>query len=245
MCRHLAARGGPAFGGWSTGDLLFDAPHSLSHQSQFPAHQTTGKDNPDGWGVAWYPAADEPPRHHRTVTSIWADRGFVPTARAIECATVLAAARMASPGLAIDASGNAPFVRGQWAFSLNGAVDGFGSDPGDALRAAIIPDRRTHLESDTDSEVLFALTLDRIHAGEPPTDALAAVMQHVTGITTGRINLLMTDGDTVWATRWVNSLFTRGAVIASEPVDTANDWTRVPDRSLVVIDADGTRIDPL
>jgi glutamine amidotransferase len=245
VCRHLAARGGPDFDGWSAGDLLFDAPHALARQAQFPAHQSTGKDNPDGWGVAWYRTADQPPLLHRTVTSIWADREFVPTARGIECATVLAAARLASPGLAIDASGNAPFVRAGWAFSLNGAVDGFGSEVGDALRGAITPARRTQLESDTDSEVLFALTLDRIDAGAPPANALAAVMHHVTGITTGRINLLMTDGDRVWATRWVNSLFTRGAVVASEPVDTANGWTGVPDRSLVVLDADGTRIDPL
>jgi predicted glutamine amidotransferase len=34
-------------------------------------------------------------------------------------------------------------------------------------------------------------------------------------------------------------------VIASEPVDRAPDWIRVPDRSLVVLDADGLRIDPL
>ena len=33
-------------------------------------------------------------------------------------------------------------------------------------------------------------------------------MHHVTGITTGRINLLLTDGDAVYATRWGNSLFT-------------------------------------
>jgi glutamine amidotransferase len=165
--------------------------------------------------------------------------------RALECRTLLAAARLASPGLAVDVSGNAPFVRGPWSFSLNGAADGFTGEVGDALRAAISPERRSTLESDTDSEVLFALTLDRVDAGAAPADALATVMHLVTGITSGRINLLMTDGDAVYATRWVNSLYARGQVIASEPVDRAPGWTRVPDRSLVVLDADGLRIDPL
>jgi glutamine amidotransferase len=176
---------------------------------------------------------------------MWSDPDFVPTARTLRCRTILAAARLASPGLAIDASGNAPFVHGPWSFSLNGAVDGFTGDVGDTLRAAVSPARRATLESDTDSEVLFALTLDRIDTGAEPADALATVMHHVTGVTTGRINLLMTDGDSVYATRWVNSLHARGQVIASEPVDRAPDWIRVPDRSLVVLDADGLRIDPL
>lgn len=245
MCRHLAAVGGPAFDGMTAADLLFDAPHSLREQARFPQHQTTGRDNPDGWGVAWYPPGCRTPDHHRTVTPIWDDTEFPRRARAIACRAVVAAARLASPGLAISPTGNAPFVRGEWAFSLNGAVDGFRGDVGAELRAAITSERRVALESDTDSEVLFALTLDRIAAGAPPADALADVMHFVTGITSGRINLLLTDGTAVYATRWVNSLFTRGCVVASEPLDDRHDWLDVPDRSLVVIDERGTEIGAL
>ena len=243
MCRHLAAIDHP-----SAGDLLFDAPHALCDQARTPKHQPVGRTNPDGWGVAWYPPAaptGSGPEHYRTVARIWDDHEFVTTARAIECRTLIAAARLASPGLVLAAESNAPFVAGPWAFSLNGFADGFGGDAGVALHDALSPARRAALVSDTDSEVLFALVLDRIDAGAAARDALASVMHHVTGITTGRINLLLTDGDAVHATRWGNSLFTRGPVVASEPLDDTDDWLEIADRSLVTLDAHGTRIEAL
>ena len=247
MCRHLAALGNPV-----AADLLFDAPHALRDQARTPKHQPVGRTNPDGWGAAWYPRSSRvgaTPEHYRTVTSIWDDRAFVDTARAIECRTLIAAARLASPGLALAATSNAPFVAGTWAFSLNGHVEGFDGDVGRALRDAISSPRAATLQSDTDSEVLFALVLDQLAAGPSvgpaPADALAAVMHRVTAIATGRVNLLLTDGDTIYATRWGNSLFARGSVVASEPLDDTTNWMEVPDHSLVVVDAEDTRITPL
>ena len=248
MCRHLAALGNPV-----AADLLFDAPHALRDQARTPKHQPVGRTNPDGWGAAWYPRSSPvgaTPEHYRTVTSIWDDRAFVDTARAIECRTLIAAARLASPGLTLAATSNAPFVAGKWAFSLNGHVEGFDGHVGRALRDAISPPRAATLQSDTDSEVLFALVLDQLAVGitpggMAPADALAAVMHRVTAITTGRVNLLLTDGDAVYATRWGNSLFPCGSVVASEPLDDTTNWTEVPDHSLVVVDSDDTRITPL
>lgn len=240
MCRHLAAIGAPV-----VADLLFDAPHALRDQARTPKHQPVGRINPDGWGVAWYPPsapAGTAPEHYRTVTPIWDDHEFPARARTIECRAVIAAARLASPGLALDSEGNAPFVDGPWAFSLNGFVEGFGAGIGDELRAAASDARRAALASDTDSEVLFALVLDRIDTGMPAAEALAAVMHLVTGITTGRVNLLLTDGDVVYATRWRNSLFATSTVVASEPLDGTDDWLAVPDRSLVVVDGRGTEV---
>lgn len=248
MCRHLAAVGGPDFDGRTAADLLFDAPHALRAQACTPKHQPPGRVNPDGWGVAWYAPhaiAGAPPERYRTVTAIWDDDGFVDVARAIECRALIAAARLASPGLELASEGNAPFVTGGWSFSLNGYVDGFRAEIGDALRTSVSSTRVDALESDTDSEVLFALVLDRIDDGETPVDALASVMHHVTGLTRGKINLLLTDGDTLYATRWGNSLFTRAHVVASEPLDDLDDWREVPDRSIVSIDADRTHVEAL
>jgi gamma-glutamyl hercynylcysteine S-oxide hydrolase len=248
VCRHLAAVGGPDFAGLTATDLLFDAPHALVDQARTPKHQPVGRTNPDGWGVAWYPRSATPgatPEHYRTVTSIWDDGDFVTTARVIDCRTLVGAARLASPGLALASASNAPFVAGPWAFSLNGFVDGFRAEIGDELRAAVSPERCATLQSDTDSEVLFALLLDRIDDGREPTDALAAVMHFVTGITTGRLNLLLTDGDFAYGTRWGNSLFTRGPVVASEPLDDAPDWREIPDHSLVVVHPHGSEVTAL
>ena len=53
-----------------------------------------------------------------------------------------------------------------------------------------------------------------------------------------RLNLLLTDGATVWATAWDHALSVRAGpghvLVASEPLDADPGWTGVPDRHLVV-----------
>ncbi len=231
MCRHLAYLGPRV----ALHDLLFGAPHALAEQSHHPRFQPSGRTNPDGWGVGWYPAPSSVPELRRTVTPIWKDDEFAARSRAIGTNAFLAAARLASPGATIAESGNAPFRSGRWLFSLNGIVHGFTEGVGDDLRDRVSPARRAGILGDTDSEVLFALVLDRLDAGEPAGAALAGVTHDVLEITTGRINLLLTDGVQVAATREGNSLFARASTIVSEPLDDASDWQEVPDHSLVCL----------
>jgi gamma-glutamyl hercynylcysteine S-oxide hydrolase len=240
MCRHLAVIG-------RTGlhEPLFGAAHSLARQAERPRCQTSGTTNPDGWGVAWYEPNRDSPAHHRTVTPVWEDREFAQRAEHIECTALLAAARLASPGAAIDESGNAPFVDGRWAFSLNGIVDGFREAAGDELRGRVSHARRDALRGDADTEVLFALVLDRIDAGASPARALAATVEDVTAVTTGRLNLLLTDGHVLYGTRYGNSLYRLGSTLSSEPLDDRSAWSEVPDRSLVVLDARSADCRPL
>jgi glutamine amidotransferase len=176
---------------------------------------------------------------------VWDDDAFVDRSRTITSGAVLAAARLASPGAAITESGNAPFCDGPWLFSLNGIVHGFTDDVGDELRARVTPRRRDAIVSDADSEVLFALTLDRLDAGEPPPDALAGVVRDVRAITDGRLNLLLTDGNQVAGTRAGNSLFACDTTIASEPLDDATAWAEIPDDSVVRVDDDGLAVEHL
>jgi glutamine amidotransferase len=233
MCRHLAYVGAPA----SLHELLFGAPHALARQAEHPRHQQSGTDNPDGWGVAWYDAGREAPHVHRTLTPIWDDDEFARASVDIECTAALAAARLASPGATLDVSGNAPFVEGRWSFSLNGIVHGFTDGIGDELRARLTPDRRRAIVGDADSEVLFALVLQHLADGVAPDDALERVVADVLAITTGRLNLLLTDGTTVYATRQGNSLFRLGSCIASEPLDDQPAWCEVPDGTVLTRDA--------
>jgi len=234
MCRHLAYLGPPV----ALHQLLFGESHSLCEQARTPRHQVSGETNPDGWGVGWYRNGDAEPSRHRTVTPIWDDASFADQSRAIESGAFLGAARLASPGATIDPSGNAPFVSGPWLFSLNGAVGGFRKGVDDQLRSKLTPRRLAGIEGDSDSEVLFALTLDRLDAGDAPGAALARVVETVTAITKGRLNMLLTDGHEFAATRYGNSLFVRGATAVSEPLDDDADWTEVPDHSLVVVGAE-------
>jgi glutamine amidotransferase len=241
MCRHLAYLGPRV----ALDGLLFAAPHSLAHQAERPIHQVSGDTNPDGWGVAWYDAPHTAPDWYRTVTPMWNDRGFEASAASVRGSAFLAAARLASPGATLVESGNAPFVEGTWAFSLNGIVHGFPDGVGDELRARVDAERRARIVGDADTEVLFALVLQCLAAGSSPAEALATVVHDVLAVTTGRLNLLLTDGAVVHAARVGNSLFRRGSVIASEPTDDEAGWVEIPDRTVTVLSLDGATDTPL
>ncbi len=81
--------------------------------------------------------------------------------------------------------------------------------------------------------------LQHLADGITPADALVTVVQDVLALTTGRLNLLLTDGAAVHATRVGNSLFRRGPVIVSEPTDDEPGWLEVPDHSVTVLTPDG------
>jgi len=227
------------------GEPLFHAPHSLARQAEHPRLQVGGDTNPDGWGVAWYSRARERPDRYRTITPVWDDAAFAARAATIRSPAFLAAARLASPGATIVDSGNAPFVSGRWSFSLNGIVDGFGAGVDAVLRARLDAARVAAIVSDADTEVLFALVLQRLEAGEDPVRALAAVIGSVTALTTGRLNLLLTDGHDLYGTRYGNSLFRRGTALASEPTDDDPAWEEIGDECLITIRADRASITPL
>jgi len=237
VCRHLAYVGPPV----ALSSLVFDAPHSLREQARTPKHQPPGRINPDGWGVAWYPDDASTPERYRSTRSIWDDDAF--TEGSERSGAIVAAARLASPGTTLDPANNAPFVSSCWSFSLNGYA--FRDHREARLRAALSPERRAALGGDTDSEVLFGLVLDRLDAGLVPASALHDVSTLVDPDENQNVNLLLTDGASVVATAWGNSLFIRpradSVLVASEPLDDDPAWARVPDRSLV----DGTRISPL
>ena len=241
MCRHLAYVGPPI----ALASLLTDADHSLVRQAQAAKHQQSGTENPDGYGVGWWEPSTAPAgalQRYRTATSIWADPELPALAQREQATALLAAVRLASPGLPVEASGNAPFTDGTWLFSLNGLIDAWHDDVGAELRPLVTPERAETIEGRSDSEVCFGLTLDRLDGGATPGEALRAVVSEIVARTTGRLNFLLTDGRTIAATTWGNSLFTRvgrdtgTAIVASEPLDDDPTWVRVADRTSVVVE---------
>ena len=171
----------------------------------------------------------------------WADRRFGDIAPLIRTDLLIAAVRNASPGAPIEETGSSPFVSGRYLFTHNGFVDGFREGLGVQLRRGLSERRDAEILGAADSEVLFAMVLDRLDKGASMTDALADVIGEVREVTTGRFNLLMTDGHQMVASCDGNTLFTRqrdqadaGAlVIASEPFDDDPDWFAVDDRTIV------------
>lgn len=234
MCRHLAYVGRRR----SLHSLLHEPPHALEVQTHAPRHQRAGMLNADGWGVGWWDhAVRAEPARYRTAAPMWSDWSFRSVAELVHTTALVAAARAASPGLAVVETGNAPFTSGPWCFSLNGFVTGFRGAVGEHLRREVSELRAVGIEGTTDSEVLFALVLDRLDQGVAPTEALASVVRHVAARADARLNLLLGDGHAIAATTYGNSLFVLadaglaagGVLVSSEPLDDHPGWEAVPD----------------
>jgi glutamine amidotransferase len=248
MCRHLAYIG-PSV---TLEKLIIKPEHSLLQQSFAPRYQTHGTINADGFGVGWYDRDKRvEPARYRTTRQIWADLSFASIAGLVSSNAVLAAVRSASPGMPIEETSTPPFTEGPWLFSHNGFVPGFRSGVGRELRRKVSETRALGIAGATDSELLFALVLDRLDAGTPPADALVSVIGLVEELTTARLNLLLTDGERIAATACRNSLFvfddrqfTGAVVVASEPYDDDAGWEAVKDGSVVEFGDDKLEVRP-
>jgi glutamine amidotransferase len=248
MCRHLAYLGPPT----SLRSLLIDPPHSLYRQAWAPRRQRHGTVNADGFGVGWYAADDPVPARYRRGGPMWADPSLPDIARVTKSAAVLAAVRSATPGTATGDQAAAPFGHGPWLFSHNGLLKGWpgaatavaghgftattldsGADFEPSGAAALLS-----LEAMVDSAFLWALTRHRLRAGSTMADALAGTIAAVEAAGgTGRFNFLLTDGQSIAATAYGDTLWYRrspGSVtVASEPDDDGAGWTEVPDRHVL------------
>jgi glutamine amidotransferase len=237
MCRHLAYIGAPV----TLASLLYEPPHSLVRQSWAPRLQRHGTVNADGYGVGWYAPGSRPePARYRRSGPIWADKSLASMAGVIASCAVMAAVRSATPPAPSDESGAAPFTSGPWLWSVNGAV----AADLVRLRRSVSDRRAAPLEGTSDSELLFALLLDLLDRGCDPADAIVNLLS-----IPGRLNLLLTDGSTIWATAWGDTLWTcvlqDGVVVASEPYDEGENWSAVPDGTLVVATSSGCSLTPL
>jgi glutamine amidotransferase len=96
------------------------------------------------------------------------------------------------------------------------------------------------LEARCDSALVWALVQQRLRAGADDGRALAETVLEVAEAAPGsRLNLLLTDGGTITATTWGDTLWYlaepgHGTVVASEPYDDDPRWQEVPDRTLLV-----------
>jgi gamma-glutamyl hercynylcysteine S-oxide hydrolase len=245
MCRHLAYLGPPA----ALRDLLIRPPHGLYRQSWAPRRQKYGTVNADGFGVGWYAEGDPVPARYRRDVPIWSDPSFADLARVTRTRALLAAVRSATDGCAPGEASAAPFAAGRWLFSHNGALPGW---PGSlaALAATLPPEELISLEARCDSALVWALVLHRLRAGAAPGDALTSVVTDVAAQSAGRLNLLLTDGTTIAATTWGDTLFHRvvpgrSVVVASEPDDDDPAWTAVPDRTLLLATPGSVELSPI
>ncbi|MER5886786.1 ergothioneine biosynthesis protein EgtC [Streptomyces sp. NPDC001941] len=246
MCRHLAFLGPPV----ALEEVLVRPAHGLYRQSWEPRAQRYGTVNADGFGVGWYAEGDPVPARYRRAGPIWADPSFADLARVVRSGALLAAVRDATaPGADAEAAA-APFAAEPWLFSHNGAVRGWpGSLAGPA--AALPAAELLSLEARCDAALVWALVLHRLRDGDELGQALADTVHEVAAAAPGsRLNLLLTDGTTIAATAWGDTLWYlaqpgRSTVVASEPYDDDPHWREVPDRSLLAATPTDVLLTPL
>ncbi|WP_406390178.1 ergothioneine biosynthesis protein EgtC [Streptomyces sp. NBC_00887] len=246
MCRHIACLGPPM----TLGEVLVSPAHSLVRQSWEPRRQKYGTVNADGFGVGWYADGDPAPGRYRRRGPIWGDETFADLARVVRSTAVLAAVRDATWAGADGEAAAAPFAAGRLLFSHNGAVKGWPASLA-PLAGALPPVELLALEARTDSALIWALILHRIAAGDAIPQAVADTVVDIASAAPGsRLNLLLTDGSTIVATAWGDSLWYldqpgRRMVVASEPYDDDPYWREVPDRTLLAATRTDVLLTPL
>jgi gamma-glutamyl hercynylcysteine S-oxide hydrolase len=221
MCRHVAWLGAPR----SLAELLLEPEHGLLRQSYAPRRQQHGTINADGWGAGFDAAGRAEPARWRSSRPLWSDASFASVAPVISSGCVLAAVRSATAGMPGDETAAAPFASGRWLLSHNGVVD----------RAMLGP--HPAAESMCDAAQLAA------HVFELGPERVGKYVADLGRRDPGaRLNLLLTDGQRILATRWKDTLSVlrteRGVAVASEPYDDDPRWTDVPDFHLVDVTAD-------
>ncbi|WP_228809467.1 class II glutamine amidotransferase domain-containing protein [Nocardia otitidiscaviarum] len=189
---------------------------------------------------------------YRNAAPIWTDPAVDEVLPQIRSTAVLGAVRSATVGLPLDRGACAPFTRGRWAFSHNGAIPGWRDVLAD-IAAKFDSPPLLAAESLTDSAVLWVILhdlLERTAGGDAETDVGAAVRPDpadalrrlvaavVERSPQARLNLLLGDGRTWWATTWHHSLSVLAtdtfAIVASEPYDDDPRWRPIADRQVVV-----------
>ncbi len=251
--------------------LVLEPDHSLLVQSYAPKEMMSGVVNADGFGTGWYvPEVDDEPAVYRSNAPLWADRSFASIAPKVRSATVLAAVRSATPGLPAEESGVPPFSSGPYLFAHNGAINDFRATAMRPLRALLSDESYARLLGVTDSETIFALLLDRLreakaHPGDDGTlaEATSETLHQVSETCSNlgvyaALNVGVTDGEAFVFARYStegpgNSLyfvenseaFPGAVVVASERLDSANEWQKAPDRHLIMVGPEGATTRPL
>ena len=168
----------------------------------------------------------------------------------VRSSTLLAAVRDATLSGADAEAAAAPFAAGPWLFSHNGAVKGWP----DSL-APLVPTLPAvdllSMEARNDSALVWALVLARLRGGDDEAQALADTVLEVAEAAPGsRLNLLLTNGETITATAWGDTLWYLaraggGTVVASEPYDDDPHWQEVPDHTLLAASRTDVLLTPL
>ncbi len=251
MCRH-AAYLGPAI---SLQQFLIDPPHSLYQQSWNAQELKYARLNADGYGFGWFNDAGKP-ASYTSAMPIWSDHNLVSLAGSMKYPLWVGEIRSATIGNPVHAFNTQPFQDDRWLFVHNGFVRDFHEQLRPSITAQLSPAVAAGIRGNTDSEYLFAL-FRQILLDEKDIPAGAALRMlfsrigDLAGDTESLLNLLLTDGTTLYASRHAinhespslyftasDPRFPQGQLVASEAFDPDAGWQRVPEHHLLMLTPD-------
>lgn len=235
MCRWLAYAGEVIY----LEELVENPDNSLIKQS-LSASESKTPTNGDGFGIGWY-GHKTTPGIYREILPAWADQNLLSLCRQIRSPLFFAHVR-ASTGTFTSRANCHPFSVNNWMFMHNGQIAEYEKIRRDIEN--LIPDHYyLSREGTTDSEALF-LALFAYGLPDHPIAAVSKLCSKINELMKEknikgafRFTATLSDGENVYAFRYSSdcrapSLYYRcsgsGVIIASEPLDVANeDWTQV------------------
>jgi predicted glutamine amidotransferase len=152
--------------------------------------------NPDGWGVAWYDKGKASVFKEAIKAK---ESEYLPSlAKNTQTNLMVAHVRKRTAG-EIKLENTHPFKYRDWVFAHNGSIK---TSP--RLRAKLLPDLRSQILGETDSEIYFYWVLQWIRACQQ--DVVVGVREAISEITDyheySGLNFLLSDGTSLYAFRY-------------------------------------------
>jgi glutamine amidotransferase len=256
MCRLAAYAGKPL----AVSALIKDPAHSLVEQSFQPRLMETAILNADGYGFGWYDADPEPGLYVCDLP-IWNDPNLDTLGPRIKGRCILAAIRSATPTIPHGLANTQPFSRDHLVFTHNGYLDQFRDKWVVPLRDRISADAQSRMRGNTDSEHIFALIDSYWRQGIPVLEALLKSLEDIQALCQqldekALINLMVTDGENLYATRLTlnggkaptlfiserGGAFPDGIAVASEPMTEDSQWRSIESGTLLTVRLEGEEV---
>jgi glutamine amidotransferase len=250
MCR-LAAYLGPPI---ALKQFLLEPSHSLYKQSWAPHELRYARLNADGFGFGWY-CTDRKSAVYVNQMPIWSDVNLPGLARSLVNSLWVATVRSATSGFRSGPANTQPFQHDGVLFMHNGYVEDFERSLRGRIRQFLSTDIEAGIGGNTDSEYLFALVRQLLATDEDMSleEAIRAALALTDEWLEERkalLNLLLTDGERLYATRHAlnadcpslyfttdDESYDEGAqIIASERLTAGEFWQPVPEHHLLILD---------
>lgn len=246
MCR-LAAYLGPPI---SLEQFLIAPEHSLINQAWRPREMREATLNADGFGIGWF-ADDNRPACYKNTRPIWSDANIHSLGRSLVRQQWMASVRSATLVNDISHANTQPFYSDLVLFAHNGYLEQFTSHWRGQIRRMLQPEFENMIHGTTDSEYVFALFKQHFRQQGDAVSAVQSTIRELDQMANGSralLNIMVALPGQLVATRHAingesptlyysveESEQGHGVTIASEALFDTDDWIKVDENQLLVI----------